>query len=208
MTCEDVVYLFIFFLSHCHSVNKSSINLLMLKFIFISFVECVHLWLIYCAEIRFFFNSVPLITWAGQHIEQCVIRNFETLMMSCVTSQRERFMNALKPYKLLVFYNHVVPEKCFFLLYRDRGRCYMFPSLLFSSSFVPLCVQYDYQNTVFHLFINTACMYYSLVHQLELHLPHIGGRRTGRILRPGMMVLKVPEDSHPLQLKDSMSLNL
>lgn len=104
-----------FFLSHCHSVNKSPINLLMLIFIFISFVECVHLWLIYCAEIRFFFNSVPLMTWAGQHIEQCAIRNFETLMMSCVTSQRERFMNALKPYKLLVFYNHV-PEKCFFIV--------------------------------------------------------------------------------------------
>lgn len=45
-----------------------------------------------------------------------------------------------------------MPAECFLETEKD-ALC--FPP---SSSYVPLCVQSDYQKTVFHLFMNAACM--------------------------------------------------
>lgn len=90
--------------------------------------------------------------WASQHIEQCAIRN--SILMegveSFVTLRRDRFMCAVKPFEV----NCILLSFCACNIlcsssYGDVGGCSPSHSLIFSSSFVPLCVQYHCVNTPF-----------------------------------------------------------
>lgn len=105
------------------------------------------------------FYSVPLTMWASQHMEQCAIRNsiLTEGVKSFVTPQWERFMCAVKPFEVnCILLSFCACNILCSLLYGDRGRCAPSLSLLFSSSFVPLCVQYHCVNTFSHLSLDAA----------------------------------------------------
>lgn len=107
------------------------------------------------------FNSVLLTMWASQHIEQCAIRNsiLAEGVKSSVAPQRERFMCAVKPFEVnCILLSFCACNILCSSLYRDRGRGSLSRSLIFSSSFVPLCVQYHCVNTYSHLSLNAVCM--------------------------------------------------
>lgn len=113
---------------------------------------------IFHAEIRFD-NVSRTAQWAMCN------QKLGTIDDTFVTSQRERFMSAVKPFVATsILYSCCACDLVFFvLLHRDRGRMLsVLLSLWFSSSFVPLCVQYDYEKTAFHLFMKTAFMYFGL----------------------------------------------
>lgn len=119
------------------------------------------------------FYSVPLIMWASQHIEQCAIRTsiLTEGVKSLVTLQRERFMCAVKPFEVnCILLSFCACNILCCSLYTDRGRCSPSLSLIFSSSFVPLCVQYHGVNTSSHLSLNAARVSPGSGHYVWMHL--------------------------------------
>lgn len=119
------------------------------------------------------FYSVPLTMWASQHIEQCAIRNSILMegVKSLVTPQRERFMCAVKPFEVnCILLSFCACNILCSSLYTGRGRCSLSLSLIFSSSFVPLCVQYHDVNTSSHLSLNAAHVSPGLAHYVWMHL--------------------------------------
>lgn len=153
---------FSFFFSCVATPRNSRLgHLLILEFTFggLASADCMRLFLHFLhAEIRF--DNVSRTAQRAMCNQK-----LGTVDDTCVTSQRERFMSAVKPFVATSILHSCCACDLFFfvLLYRDRGRMLsVLLSLWFSSSFVPLCVQYDHEKTAFHLFLKTAFMYFGL----------------------------------------------